>query len=81
MANIRSGLFYDFNLGHAYRAIPIIADESLYSLQDAMALVKAGAVDVFSIYIGKCGGIGPARKVAAVAGAAGLTCIEVCYLI
>jgi muconate cycloisomerase len=39
-----------------------------------MALVKAGAADVFSIYIGKCGGIGPARKVAAVAEAAGLTC-------
>jgi muconate cycloisomerase len=54
--------------------LPIMADESLYTLQDAMALARAGAADVFSIYIGKGGGIGPARKVAALAEAAGLTC-------
>lgn len=54
--------------------VPIMADESLYTLQDAMALARAGAADVFSIYIGKGGGIGPARKVAALAEAAGLTC-------
>ncbi|MFC5650578.1 mandelate racemase/muconate lactonizing enzyme family protein [Paenibacillus solisilvae] len=54
--------------------VPIIADESLYTLQDSMALVRAGAADVFSIYIGKGGGIGPARKVAAVAEAAGIVC-------
>ena len=39
-----------------------------------MALVRADAADVLSVYIGKGGGIGPARKVAAVAEAAGLTC-------
>ena len=39
-----------------------------------MALVRAGAADVLSVYVGKGGGIGPARKVAAVAEAAGLTC-------
>lgn len=54
--------------------LPIIADESLYSLQDAMALIRSNAADVFSIYVGKGGGIGSARKVAAVAEAAGLTC-------
>jgi L-alanine-DL-glutamate epimerase-like enolase superfamily enzyme len=54
--------------------LPIIADESVYSLQDAMALARVGAADVFSLYIGKGGGIGPARKAAAVAEAAGLTC-------
>lgn len=53
--------------------VPIIADESVFVLQDAMALVRAEAADVFSIYVGK-GGIGPARKIAAVAEAAGLTC-------
>ena len=51
--------------------VPIIADESLYTLQDAMSLARANAADVFSIYIGKGGGIQPARKVAAVAS---LTC-------
>lgn len=55
-------------------AVPVIADESLYTLQDAMGLVRAGAADVLSIYVGKGGGIGPARKVAAVAEAAGITC-------
>jgi len=54
--------------------VPIMADESVYSLQDAMAIVRAGAADVLSVYIGKGGGIGPARKIAAVAEAAGITC-------
>ena len=54
--------------------VPVMADESLFTLQDAMALARAGAADVFSVYIGKGGGIGAARKAAAVAEAAGLTC-------
>src|SRR5258708_26162336 len=39
-----------------------------------MELARAGAGDILSIYVGKGGGIGPARKIAAVAEAAGLTC-------
>jgi muconate cycloisomerase len=54
--------------------VPVMADESCYTLQDAMALARAGAADIFSVYVGKGGGIGPARKIAAVAEAAGLTC-------
>jgi muconate cycloisomerase len=54
--------------------VPVMADESCYTLQDAMAIARAGAADVLSIYVGKGGGIGPARKIAAVAEAAGLTC-------
>ncbi len=54
--------------------IPVMADESVYTLQDAMAVVRAGGADVLSTYVGKGGGIGPARKIAAVAEAAGLTC-------
>src|SRR5262249_56141709 len=54
--------------------VPVIADESIYSVQDAFQLARAGAADVFSIYIGKAGGIGPARQIAAVAEAAGLAC-------
>jgi muconate cycloisomerase len=54
--------------------VPVMADESCYSLQDAMALARAGAADILSVYVGKGGGIGPARKIAAVAEAAGLTC-------
>ncbi|HXF61767.1 MAG TPA: enolase C-terminal domain-like protein [Caldilineaceae bacterium] len=55
-------------------SVPVMADESVYSLQDAMAIVRAGAADVLSVYVGKGGGIGPARKMAAVAEAAGLAC-------
>ncbi|HVF10353.1 MAG TPA: enolase C-terminal domain-like protein [Abditibacteriaceae bacterium] len=55
-------------------AVPVMADESLYTLQDAMSIVRANAADVLSVYVGKGGGLGPARKVAAVAEAAGLTC-------
>src|SRR4029079_4471780 len=54
--------------------IPVMADESVNTVQDAMNLARAGAADVLSIYVGKGGGLGMARKVAAVAEAAGLVC-------
>jgi muconate cycloisomerase len=53
--------------------VPVMADESCYTLQDAMALARAGAADILSVYVGK-GGIGAARKIAVVAEAGGLTC-------
>ena len=54
--------------------LPLIADESLYTIHDAMATGAAEAADVFQIYVGKAGGIGPARQIAAVAEAAGIAC-------
>jgi muconate cycloisomerase len=54
--------------------IPVMADESVNSVQDAMSLARAGAADVFSVYVGKGGGVGTARKITAVAEAAGLCC-------
>lgn len=54
--------------------VPVMADESVYSLQDALAIVRSGAADILSVYVGKGGGIGPARKMAAVAEAAGIVC-------
>jgi muconate cycloisomerase len=53
---------------------PVIADESVYTLQDAMTLARLSAADVFSIYIGKAGGIGPAKKIADFSQNAGLKC-------
>lgn len=47
--------------------IPIMADESLFTVQDAVALAKAQAVDVFCIKLYKVGGLFPARKIAAIA--------------
>src|SRR6185312_13200304 len=54
--------------------LPIIADESLYTIADASQLARAGACDVFSIYIGKSGGIGPARVIADFASRRGIAC-------
>src|SRR5439155_4206352 len=54
--------------------VPVIADESVYTLQDAMTLARLGAADAFSIYVGKAGGIGPARKIAEFAESVGLKC-------
>lgn len=54
--------------------VPVMADESLFTVQDAMALIRANAADIFSVYVGKGGGIAPARKIAAVAESAGFVC-------
>jgi muconate cycloisomerase len=63
MAEVRRGV-----------CVPIIADESVYTLADARMLTRAGAADVFSIYIGKAGGIGPALEIAEFAHSAGIKC-------
>ncbi len=52
----------------------VLADESVYTVQDALGLVRVNAVDAMSIYVGKSGGIAAARKIAAVAEGAGLGC-------
>jgi muconate cycloisomerase len=54
--------------------VPIIADESIWTLADAKMLARAEAADVFSIYIGKAGGIAPAREIARFAHSAGVKC-------
>jgi muconate cycloisomerase len=54
--------------------VPIVADESLYTLADAKQLTRAAACDVFSIYIGKAGGIGPAKAIADFALKRGIAC-------
>lgn len=54
--------------------VPIIADESVWTLEDAKMLARAEAADVFSIYVGKAGGIGPAREIARFAHAVGIKC-------
>lgn len=53
----------------------IEADEGCYTVQDAMILVQNEAVDVLNIKIGKAGGITNAKKIAAVAEAAGLVTV------
>jgi L-alanine-DL-glutamate epimerase-like enolase superfamily enzyme len=52
--------------------VPLMADESCGSLQDAQAVIAAEAADVLCIKLYKHGGITPARKIAALAEAADL---------
>src|SRR5437588_6248786 len=54
--------------------VPLVADESIYTLKDVMTLARLEAADVFSIYVGKAGGIGPAKKIADFAEGARLKC-------
>lgn len=53
----------------------IEADESCYSLHDAVALIRAQACDVLNIKLGKAGGLLAAKKIAAVAEAGGVGCV------
>jgi muconate cycloisomerase len=62
------------HIRQAISPLPVIADESLYTLEDAQQLLAAGACDVFSIYVGKAGGIAPTQPIAALAQGAGLSC-------
>lgn len=71
---VRAGNIQEMAAVRTAVSIPIIADESLFHLTDSIGLVSASAVDVFSIYVGKGGGLGGARKMAAVAEAAGICC-------
>jgi len=58
----------------AHSPVPILADESVNTVFEAMAIVRASAADAFSIYVGSGGGLSMARRVSQVAYAAGLAC-------
>lgn len=53
---------------------PIMADESVFSLHDALRVVEARGADIVSIKIMKPGGILASKRVAAVCQAAGIPC-------
>lgn len=54
--------------------IPVMADESVQTLHDAMRVCTEGAADIFSLKVHKHGGLLAARKVGGIAAAAGLPC-------
>ncbi len=54
--------------------IPIMADESVFTPQDAVEVIRHQAADVLSLYPGKHGGIRATQQIAKLAEAAGLPC-------
>jgi L-alanine-DL-glutamate epimerase-like enolase superfamily enzyme len=52
--------------------VPLMADEGVMTLGDAYALARAEAVDVFCVKLYKMGGLRAAKRIAAVAEAAGI---------
>jgi L-alanine-DL-glutamate epimerase-like enolase superfamily enzyme len=58
--------------------IPIMADESAHSPEDALRLIEAEAVDMINIKLMKSGGILKGKKIASVAEAAGVPCMIGC---
>lgn len=55
--------------------IPVMADESLFSPQDALRIICKRAADILNIKLMKCGGIHNALKINAMAEAAGIECM------
>lgn len=59
---------------------PIMADESLSTVEDAIDLINAEAVDMFNIKLMKCGGIKPAMEIASIAQIKRIPCMIGCML-
>ena len=60
--------------------IPIMADESLHSPEDAIKLAKMAAADIFNIKLMKSGGIYPALRINAIGESSGIPCMLGCML-
>jgi L-alanine-DL-glutamate epimerase-like enolase superfamily enzyme len=54
--------------------LPVMADESVFTVQDAQRCLQLGAADIISIYPGKNGGLLHSATIAAMAEAAGVHC-------
>lgn len=53
---------------------PIMADECLYTIQDALRLIEIGGADIFGIKVMKHGGFLRSKQIAALAEAANIPC-------
>ncbi len=63
---------------HSY--VPVLADESVFSPEDAMTIMKMGAADLINIKLMKCGGLYNALKIASAAEVFGVECMIGCML-
>jgi muconate cycloisomerase len=57
-----------------HRGVPVMADESVFTPQDALDVIRADAADVLSLYPGKHGGVRTTQAIAHLAEAAGVAC-------
>lgn len=55
--------------------VPVMADESVFSPSDAVRIVRRNAADILNVKLPKAGGLYNAKKITAIAEAAGLACI------
>jgi L-alanine-DL-glutamate epimerase-like enolase superfamily enzyme len=53
-------------------SIPLMADESVHTMHDALAVIEHRAADIIKLKISKCGGLGPSRRIADLCQAAGI---------
>ena len=64
----------------ARSSTPILADESIFSPEDARVLLEMQAVDLINIKLDKCGGISKALEIADICEAYGVQCMIGCML-
>jgi L-alanine-DL-glutamate epimerase-like enolase superfamily enzyme len=55
--------------------VPIAADESCFTAQDALELIKRHAADIFAVRIEEAGGMLNCKKLVGIAEAAGVECV------
>lgn len=60
--------------------VPVLADEAVFSPEDAMTILKTRAADLLNIKLMKCGGIYNALKIASAAEVYGVECMIGCML-
>ena len=64
----------DFTTLQKHTSLPLMADESLFTVQDARRLAAEPGVDLLAVYPGKHGGLGPSQQICNIAAAAGKSC-------
>lgn len=60
--------------------VPVLADESVFSPEDALTIMQMGAADLVNIKLMKCGGLYNALKIASAAEIYGVECMIGCML-
>ena len=60
--------------------VPVLADESVFSPEDAVKIMQIGAADLINIKLMKCGGLYNALKIATAAELYGVECMIGCML-